>query len=287
MAGNKTCGCCDTSKSFNQFYKSPFEGDKEYLHICKTCCKKKLNEYSKITGSDASATWLVLAELGVPFIQEVWKQVENLIAVGKNKPDLILQYLNYLSEMGIIVHGFWESDVMLDDICDKCCTESENNNINLKEEIKIWGKFLDKDGNADIEAYEILNRAFEKYTKDLEVQDENYEERIRDLCRCELRLRRANESGDQNEITKAQTNLNNQLKLLRMDDFQSKFVSDEKRAFEHNVSVIENYRPAECEELKEYLDKVGYEKEKAILMRSIRNAVAESREYPDIPKEYR
>lgn len=284
MAGNKTCGCCDTSKSFNQFYKSPFEGDKGYLHICKTCCKKKLNEYSKIIGSDASATWLVLAELGVPFIQEVWKQVENLIAVGKNKPDLILQYLNYLSEMGIIVHGFWESDVMLDDICDKCCTESENNNINLKEEIKIWGKFLDKDGNADIEAYEILNRAFEKYTKDLEVQDENYEERIRDLCKCELRLRRANELGDGGEISKAQDSLNKQLALLKLNDFSGNKQSITEKMIERMAWNIENTKPAECEDAQIYKDFSKFEPVWKDIKRTLQNLVAGTREFPDVPK---
>lgn len=284
MAGNKTCGCCDTSKSFNQFYKSPFEGDKGYLHICKTCCKKKLNEYSKITGSDASATWLVLAELGVPFIQEVWKQVENLIAVGKNKPDLILQYLNYLSEMGIIVHGFWESDIMLDDICDKCCTENENNNINLKEEIKIWGKFLDKDGNADIEAYEILNRAFEKYTKDLEIPDENYEERIRDLCKCELRLRRANELGDGGEISKAQDSLNKQLALLKLNDFSGTKQSITEKMIERMAWNIENTKPAECEDTQIYKDFSKFEPVWKDIKRTLQNLVGGTRDFPDVPK---
>lgn len=285
MAGNKTCGCCDTSKSFNQFYKSPFEGDKGYLHICKTCCKKKLNEYSKIIGSDASATWLVLAELGVPFIQEVWKQVENLIVIGKNKPDLILQYLNYLSEMGIIVHGFWESDVMLDDICDKCCTESENNNINLKEEIKIWGKFLDKDGNADIEAYEILNMTFNSYTKNFTEMDTNLESRYKDLAKCELRLRRANETGDQNEISKAQTSLNNQLKLLKMDEFQNNDIDERKKFIDRVIYMIEETEPAEEEDEAKYRDIAGYEKIYNDWMRSMRNMLIGERKYPDIPPE--
>lgn len=285
MVGNKTCGCCDTSKSFNQFYKSPLEGEKTYLHICKTCCRKKINNYLKITNHESSTIWLMLAELGVPFLKEVWEQVEKMIVVGKNKPDLILHYLNYLNEMGIITHGFWESDTMLDMLM-KTNVDRNQKHLDLMEQQKIWGKFI-IGNNIDEEAYEILNRAFEKYTKDLEIPDENYEERIRDLCRCELRLRKANEARDGSEISKAQDSLNKQLSMLKMNEFQSRMVSDEKRAFEHKISIIENYRPAECEELEDYLDKVGYEKEKAILMRSIRNAIAETREYPNIPAEYR
>ena len=117
--------------------------------------------------------------------------------------------------------------------------------------------------------------------------DANLIRRYRDLAKDELRKRKADESGDIQEIAKAQDNLKKMLDMLKLSDFQSKQMSDEKRAFEYSVSLVENFHPAECEELQEFLDKVGYEKEKAILMRSIQNAVAETREYPDIPKEYR
>ena len=46
--------------------------------------------------------------------------------------------------------------------------------------------------------------------------------------------------------------------------------------------MIEYSKPAECEDLQKYLDMVGYEKEKAMLKRSLRNAVTGSREYPDV-----
>ena len=49
--------------------------------------------------------------------------------------------------------------------------------------------------------------------------------------------------------------------------------------------MIEQFEPAECEDLKKYIDMVGYEKDKAQLMRSLRNAIAETRLYPDITKE--
>ena len=174
-------------------------------------------------------------------------------------------------------------DMLMDSVVDR---DVEKEELDLTEQQKIWGKFM-SDGKLDVEAYQFLNETFEDYTKELYDMDANLEKRYRDLAKCELRLRKDNESGDGGEISKAQDSLNKQLALLKMNEFQSKQLSDEKRAFEYNVSLIENYRPAECEQLQEYLDRVGYEKEKAILMRSIRNAIAETREYPDIPKEYR
>lgn len=282
----KVCGCCQTAKSPNQFHKSPMSSG-QFLPICKLCCKEKLKAYTEITGSESAAFWLVLSELGVPFIKEVWDNFQAFKATATPSIDLIMAYLRTLSESGMKIEGFWQSDVMLDMLMDSVVDRDvEKEELDLTEQQKIWGKFM-SDGKLDVEAYQFLNETFEDYTKELYDMDANLEKRYRDLAKCELRLRKANESGDGGEISKAQDSLNKQLALLKMNEFQSKQLSDEKRAFEYNVSLIENYRPAECEQLQEYLDRVGYEKEKAILMRSIRNAIAETREYPDIPKEYR
>lgn len=280
----KECGCCGTSKSTAQFHKSPMDSRK-FLPICKLCCKEKLKAYTEITSSDSAAMWLVLSELGVPFIQDIWDKFEIFKANANVNTDLVMAYIRILNESGMKVDGFWQSDVMLDMLMDSVVDrEVARKSLDLSEQQKIWGKFM-AEGELDVEAYEILNRAFEKYTKDLEEPDENYEERIRDLCKCELRLRRANEFGDGAEISKAQDSLNKQLAMLKMNEFQSNFKSEEQRFFEKKIAMIEHYRPAECEDLTKFLDKVGYEKDKAIPMRSIRNAIQGTREYPDIPKE--
>ena len=280
----KVCGCCQIAKAPAQFHKSPLSSG-QFLPICKLCCKEKLKAYIEITGSESAAFWLVLSELGVPFIKEVWDKFQAFKATANVNTDLIMAYLRALSESGIKVDGFWQSDVMLDMLMDSVVDRDvEREELDLDEQQKIWGKFM-SEGKLDVEAYEILNRAFEKYTKDLDEPDENYEERIRDLCKCELRLRRANEFGDGAEISKAQDSLNKQLIMLKMNEFQSNFKSEEQRFFENKIAMIEHYRPAECEDLTRFLDKVGYEKDKAIPMRSIRNAIQGTREYPDIPKE--
>lgn len=282
----KVCGCCQVAKTPNQFHKSPMSSG-QFLPICKMCCKEKLKTYTEITGSESAAFWLVLAELGVPFIKKAWDNFQSFKATATANTDLIMAYLRTLSEMEIRIDGFWQSDVMLDMLMDSLVDrENDREELDLVEQQKIWGKFV-SDGKLDIEAYQFLNETFEDYTKDLLDMDTNLEKRYRDLAKAELRKRQADEAGDIQEIAKAQDNLKKILDMLKLSDFQSKQMSDEKRAFEYNVSLVENFRPAECEQLQEYLDKVGYEKEKAILMRSIRNAVAETREYPDIPKEYR
>ena len=277
------CINCQSAKAFSNFHNHVIVG-KKYLPICKTCCNKKLKDYITATKNDAAGLWCLLAELGIPFLREVWEPTQKIVFESTNagrKPDLFLTYLRTLKEFGIMAEGFWQSNMMLDDFVEigESKKEEAKEVVDLNEQQRIWGKFEPED-------YEFLNFTFNEYTQELLEMDANLIRRYRDLAKAELRKRKADESGDIQEIAKAQDNLRKMLEMLKLNEFQSNQISEEKRAFEYNVALIENYRPAECEKLQEYLDRVGYEKEKAILMRSIRNAVAETRDYPDIPKEY-
>lgn len=278
------CINCQSAKPFSNFHNHVIVG-KKYLPMCKACCSKKLKDYITVTKNDAAGLWCLLAELGIPFLREVWEPAQKIVFESTNagrKPDLFLTYLRTIKELGIMIEGFWQSDMMLDDfikIREDNAEEEIKEVINLNEQQKIWGKF-------EVEDYEFLNFTFNEYTQELLEMDTNLIRRYRDLAKAELRKRKADESGDIQEIAKAQDNLRKMLEMLKLNEFQSNQISEEKRSYEYNVALVENYRPSECEELQEYLDKVGYEKEKAILMRSIRNAVAGTRDYPDIPKEY-
>lgn len=276
---NKTCGSCGTSRSTNQFYKLP---NGEYSHICKVCVNKQVKEYYEQLDSYSAALWLVLAKLNVPFFQEQWKDVEAMIvASGSNrKPDLVLNYLRSLAESGKVVHGFWQSDTMLDQIIDTVVDRDKEveEEMDLVEQQRIWGRF-------EVDDYEFLNLTFNEYTQELLEMDANLIRRYRDLAKAELRKRKADESGDIQEVKNAQNILNNQLSLLKLNEFKSHNKTDEQLAFEKRVAMIEYTKPSECEDLKVYLDMVGYEKEKGLMMRSLRNAIAGTRDYPDIPKE--
>ena len=278
----KYCPQCESSKPFNNFHPHIVVGQK-YMPWCKTCTGAKLREYIKKTRSEGAGLWCLLAECGIPFLRDVWNSSQKIISEGTGagrKPDLFLTYVRTLKEFGIIVEGFWQSDVMLDEFIEVYGEgkEEQEELLDLKEQERIWCKFEPED-------YEFLNFTFKEYTQDLLEMDANLIRRYRDLAKAELRKRKADESGDIQEIKNAQNILNNQLSLLKLNEFKSHNKTDEQLAFEKRVAMIEYTKPSECEDLKVYLDMVGYEKEKGLMMRSLRNAIAGTRDYPDIPKE--
>lgn len=280
----KVCGCCQTAKSPNQFHKSPMSSG-QFLPICKLCCKDKLKAYTEITGSESAAFWLVLSELGVPFIKEVWDNFQIFKATATAGTDLIMAYLRILSESGIKVDGFWQSDVMLDMLMDSVVDRDvEKEELDLTEQQKIWGKFL-VDGQLDIEAYQFLNETFEDYTKDLLDMDTNLEKRYRDLAKAELRKRQADETGDIQEIAKAQDNLKKILDMLNLSSFRKEEKDDRKQFIDRIAWMIEETEPAEEEDEEKYRDIAGYEKIYDSFMRSMRNILTGDRNYPEIPKE--
>lgn len=285
----KVCMACEQEKPCTAFYKSP-NPLYDYVPLCNQCRNERLATYNKVAKTDGGGLWILLMELGIPFISSVWKETEEDLKgpFGRGgKPNSFVRYMEHLEESGIEVQGIWQSDVMLTDLVDFApeAKEARKLQVEVDKLIKIWGRFTTKDGSIDQDAYLFLENSFENYTQELPEMDVNTENRYRDLCRCELQLRRANESNDANDISKAQDRLNKQLALLGMNDFKSNIKSEEQLAFEKRVAMIEFSKPAECEDLKKYLDMVGYDKEKAILMRSIRNAICGTRDYPDVSKE--
>lgn len=279
----KVCGCCQTAKSPNQFHKSPMSSG-QFLPICKLCCKEKLKAYTEITGSESAAFWLVLSELGVPFIKEVWDNFQVFKVTATPSTDLIMAYLRTLSESGMKIEGFWQSDVMLDMLMDSVVDRDvEKDELDLTEQQKIWGKFM-SDGKLDIEAYQFLNETFEDYTKDLYDIDANLEKRYRDLAKAELVKRKADESGDIQEIDKAQKTLKNILDMLKLSDFQNSKQSAVEKHIERLAWTIENVKPAECEDLEKYKDFSNFGDTWKDIMRCVQNLVCGTREYPEVPK---
>jgi CRISPR/Cas system CSM-associated protein Csm5 (group 7 of RAMP superfamily) len=117
--------------------------------------------------------------------------------------------------------------------------------------------------------------------------DANLTNRYRDLCKAEYRKRKADESGDIGEIKQAQANLTDMLKLLKLNDFQSNQKSETEKMIERKIWMIENTKPAECEDLEIYKDVSGFETTWNHILRCVKNLVAGSREYPDVPREER
>lgn len=276
------CINCQSAKAFSNFHNHVVVG-KKYLPICKSCCSKKLKDYITVTKNDAAGLWCLLAELGIPFLREVWEPTQKIVFESTNagrKPDLFLTYLRTLKELGIIVEGFWQSNMMLDDFVEirESKKEEVKEVVDLNEQQKIWGKF-------EVEDYDFLNFTFNEYTQDLLEMDANLIRRYRDLAKAELRKRKADESGDIQEIAKAQDNLKKMLDMLNLSDFK-KNESDERKQFIDRIAwMIEETEPAEEEDESKYRDIAGYEKIYDSFMRSMRNILTDDRNYPDIPPE--
>ena len=276
------CINCQSSKAFSNFHSHVVVG-KKYLPICKACCTKKLKDYITATKSEGAGLWCLLAEFGIPFLREVWELTQKIVfestSAGR-KPDLFLTYLRTIKELGIVIEGFWQSDMMLDDFIDigESHQEEYEEIIDLNEQQRIWGKF-------ELEDYDFLNFTFNEYTQELLEMDANLIRRYRDLAKAELRKRKADESGDMNEIKNAQAVLNNQLTLLKLNNFKDNKQSDTEKFIERMAWNIENTKPAECEDTQKYKDFSNFGINWEDIMRTVKNLVAGTREYPEIPRD--
>lgn len=276
------CCNCQSAKNFSTFHAHVIVG-KKYLPFCKTCCNKKLRDYIGVTKSEGAGLWCLLAELGIPFFKEVWENTQKIVfeATGAGrKPDLLLTYLRTFKEFGIVGQGFWQSDMMLDDFVEIGENKEEDNKevIDLNEQQRIWGRF-------EVEDYDFLNFTFNEYTQNLLEMDANLIRRYRDLAKAELRKRKADESGDIQEIAKAQDNLKKMLDMLNLSDFKKGEVDERKQFVDRIAWMMEETEPAEEEDESKYRDIAGYEELYNDFMRSMRNTLTGDRRYPDIPPE--
>lgn len=278
------CVGCMKPKEKTGFIQSLNPHHNKYLPLCRACIGARYDEYHKELKSEGAALWCLCAEMGYPVIREYYdmamsRRKDTTVA----RQNLFMLYHNTLKEMGFVVEGFWQSDMMLDEFIDINSNKSEFDKkekdkiLDSQQLERIWGKF-------EPDEYELLESIFDTYTKDLPTLDAAEELRYRDLCKAELRKRKADESGEVAEIKAAQQMVTDLLKLLKLDNFAKSYKTDEQRAFEKRVAWIEKYKPAECEDLQKYLDMVGYGKEKGLMMRAHRNAIAGTKDYPKIPR---
>lgn len=279
------CSSCRTIKSQTEFANGYGAQAGRKVSICKECCNAKLEKYEQRVGK-VGAFWLLMAELGIPFIQQVYDVAYHAsisIKKGAKRPDLVELYVKKLNLLDTKYDGFWDSDTMLDDILDEH-KETLDPKLDLALMNRIWGKYPD---DKYAEAYDFLEDRFNEYTKDILDMDANLTNRYRDLCKAEYQKRIADESGDIGEIQKAQKVVNDMLALLKLNNFQDVAKSDAQIAFEKAIAMIEYTKPAECEELDKYVDMCGHERDNAEMMRCLRNAIAGTRDYPEIPRDER
>lgn len=276
------CPCCKTEQPISHFYPAYGRQWQETVPLCIDCCDAKLKEYSEIVG-EPSALYTVLGEIGIPYIRDVYQEVVDSRNRGGSKPKVVGAYIKRLQRYSTIYNGFWDSDVELSELMKREARDRREGSMDMNEMQRIWGKFQLEEMN---EAYEFLEQTFIDYTSDIEL-DANLEKRYRDLCKAEYRLRKAYESGDTQEISKAQANLQSLLKLLKLDNFQANEKDEREKFIDRLAWMIEQTEPAEEEDREKYRDIAGFEQAFKNIMRSMRNLIAGTKEYPDIPREER
>lgn len=315
----KQCSCCGKIKPKKDFYVD-YRKANVYLPYCKSCVSEKYKEVVSVTKSNMAGLWSVLMWLDIPMLKEPAEMMRKIYlekSSPSRKPDVFNLYYNTLRDLEIFYKGNYESDLQLGDFIairsekdndDETNGENEEDSqssnekdLPSEEELKakaeraereqkyselarIWGRFMNGD-EYDYEAYDFLEDAFDMYTQDVLEMDTSLTMRYRDLAKAELMKRRADEHGDVAEIAKAQENLKKILTMLKLDDFQSKERTEMEKHIERICWEIENTKPAECEELEIYRDFSGFGATWEHLMRAMRNLVAGTKEYPQLPKE--
>ena len=270
------CPYCGKEKQDSQFYKSPIKTG-EYIKPCKSCVTELYKQALEATKDQGAALWATCMQTGIPMRRaEYTACLDTLEKAAKGKkPSLFMLYHTYLSTSPDKLTGVWDSDMELSNFKDLGeVAKSETDEVALKARWrKQWG------GDYEDEDCQWLDDMFDSYTADIFEMDTAMEMRYRDLCKLELEQYKNGVNKD------TQSQIKTLMSLLKLDDFKSNQKSDAERAFEKRIAWVEYTKPSECEDLTRFVDMVGYEKDKGEKMRSLRNAVAGTRDYPAIPKE--
>ena len=270
------CPYCGKEKQDSQFYKSPIKTG-EYIKPCKSCVTELYKQALESTKDQGAALWATCMQTGIPMRRaEYTACLDTLEKAAKGKkPSLFMLYHTYLSTSPDKLTGVWDSDMELSNFKDLGeVAKGETDEVALKARWrKQWG------GDYEDEDCQWLDDMFDSYTADIFEMDTAMEMRYRDLCKLELEQYKNGVNKD------TQSQIKTLMSLLKLDDFKSNQKSDAERAFEKRIAWVEYTKPSECEDLTRFIDMVGYEKDKGEKMRSLRNAVAGTRDYPAIPKE--
>lgn len=290
-SNERYCPYCGIVKPTKDFYIK-YGAKNQYLPNCISCTNSIYKTGLMKYNNPAAGIWAASMANNVPFIKRVYEDIADVIAVKEGQrgrpPIPFATYYNKMKEYGQIYHGVIDSDATLgnyvelgEETKEKECEDK----VDYSELIKVWGRFFDKDGEPDNEAYEFLEDKFQSYTAELLNCDTAMESQYRNLCIAEWHKRKADESGDIADIAKAQENVVKILKLLKLDDFQVESKDEREKFIDRLCWMIEETEPAEEEDREKYRDIAGYEGHFKEIMRSMRNLLVGSREYPNIPPE--
>ena len=152
------CPCCKEFKSVQKGFTDGYgvQMGKKLIY-CKQCNKQKLDKYKNFL-TDQGAFWVLCAENGLPYIQNVYDYTMEVYAKSYKTVGLSLLdiYVKNLKQLETIYNGFWDSDTTLPELEYK---HKEDQTINPKTDFikleRIWGKFDNPD-----EAYPFLEELY-------------------------------------------------------------------------------------------------------------------------------
>ena len=269
--GEKFCSCCEQLKPKSKFFPSLTDHTKS-LPYCKECIQKKYKSAFFNTKSDDIALWAVCMELNIPLFQKHYDNIhedEDVFENASKESNVFeLYYTSLKNDKELYFKGNYDSDMELGYFKEMPAVERD-------EWIKNWGD------NYTEAQYRKLDEYFNNYTSDI-IDDMSVGMilRYRDLCKLELKKFEGNEKGVTDEILKL-------MKLLKIDNFQETLKSNSQIAYEKAIAMIEYTKPAEYEDLRKYADLCQYEKDRDEMMRCLQNAIAGTRDYPDVPRDER
>lgn len=275
------CPCCKHNQPITMFIMD-YRQKGEFLPFCKTCTDAIVKQGEEKFGL-AGGIWCGAMVNNVPMIKQVWDNAYSHIVELSPKSPFALYYRTLKDIYGDYI-GVLESDCWVGDFVTIGDKEENLTPDELKQLIKDWGRFVDENGEIEYDAYDYLTQRYNDYTDNVIGLTNAMSMQFRNLCKAEWQKIKADESGDISEIDKAQKLVDRLLNALKLDDFAVE-KSDTDRFIDRLIWRIEETEPAEEEDVKLYVDIAGYENMYNSIMRSMKNMIAGSRDYPEIPKD--
>jgi hypothetical protein len=285
------CPMCNTEIEASNFYQSMNPHHNGYLLYCKDHCDAINKEYKEKTEDQEAALWYTCAELGVPFVLDVYKKFvenkENKIETRTKEIDTKNGKLKYSSmDMMKFINDYKDFAFYYDLLKNKMSPgtndwstfysgtdvswQNVSKNIqdldvkqsDIESYVLNWGK---QDTPED---YKFLDNIFSKYTQGVEFVNSQQEDLYRDLCRDRLLLRKINDGrykGDEN-IDKIQQRIARTMSILKVDQFEdNKPNTLSEQLIFNKIAQIEQTKPAdlykEPEKYKDFNKIRQYEKD--------------------------
>lgn len=215
---------------------------KGLVPYCKDCCNAMLKYYLKKTGTLEASMWYVCARLDIPFIKRVFETVQDRNKDINKFLDNYYAYLWGCHSMKKALdtwESFADSDVDFKEISG--VTKSDEGIKAQIEELELnWGY------QESEEDYKFLIYMYDKYTKNVAIENPQQDDLYRDLCLARLEKRKAEQGKIDTDITKIQSRILTLMNKLKLDEFEStkpKTVSEQ--LIFAKIAQIEQTKPAD------------------------------------------